>query len=193
VSTHTFPKYRWKGRFVGRRVNCARVPLLPASLASRVLDDPRGIPYLFVWRSPDDGTVREAVRVVTYSEPSDPYPLDWTGWIEIKRPDGTHTLVRTILRQLPRNGGKAGFLVCPLCEAPSRALYGWRVGGQFTNSTQRSAWGCRACQGLRYSSEGGALVFRGRGLLALLGPSRADRPQSWYPHVVANPKEYCEL
>ena len=37
-------------------------------------------------------------------------------------------------RPLPRNDGKARFVVCPLCRKPGRALYGWRVNRRRTNS-----------------------------------------------------------
>lgn len=91
--------YLWRrceGRFFGRRVNCEQVPLLPACTVARVLDNPRGIPHLLIWRSRDDGTVQEAVRVAPYREPENPFVSDWTGWVEIKRTDGTRRLVRTI-------------------------------------------------------------------------------------------------
>src|ERR1039457_4443834 len=88
---------RIAGRFFGRRVNCEYVPMLPAWLVRAVLGDPRKIPYLLVWRSERDGEPKEAVRLSRCSEPG---PWDWTGWVEIKRTDGTHTLVRTVERGL---------------------------------------------------------------------------------------------
>ena len=190
----TYPRYRRGGLFFGRRVNCESVPALPASAVRHVLDDPRKIPYLLVWKSPWDGTVQEAVRVAAYSEPPGPVPLDWTGWVEIRRTDGSRSLVRTIEGPMPRNGGRARFLICPSCHKLRRALYGWEPGGRFTNSAQTSRWQCRACAGLRYASEGGARVHRGRGALArlfelALGPCRSLRPEPWYPLVFASPAQ----
>ena len=63
-----------------------------------VLDDPRHVPYLMVWK------------------------------------DLRSEKVITIERPLPRNGAKARFVVCPLCQKPRRALYGWRVNRRRTNS-----------------------------------------------------------
>ena len=96
-----------------------------------MLDDPRHVPYLMVWKDQRSDEVIEAVRVCAYSRADS---LDWTGWVEVKRTDGSHVLVRTIERPLPRNGGKARFVVCPLCQKPRRALYGWRVNRTRTNS-----------------------------------------------------------
>lgn len=180
-----YPKYRRGGRFFGRRVNCEQVPLLPAWVLGRVLTDPRSIPYLLVWRSRSEGTVQEAVRVAVYSEPPGPYPLDWTGWVEVKRTDMTRTLIRTVSRSLPRNSATIRLALCPDCGSGRRALYAWEPGGEYTTSVVRSRWKCRACAGLRYASEGGALVFRPRGLLARCGPWPAhERPESWLPEIL---------
>lgn len=193
-----YPRYRRGGRFFGRRVNCEQVPLLPAWAVSRFLDDPRNIPYLLVWTSRSDGEVQEAVRIcreAAHASSDDPPPSQWTGWIEIKRPDGDCTYIRTTRRPLPRNGGQALFLVCQGCQKAHRALYGWRPGGRYTTSVERSPhWECRACAGLRYASEGGALVHRGRGAIARLfemydGPLRSDRPVPWYPYVFTSPND----
>jgi len=189
VSGRTYPRYRCGGRFYGRRVNCEQVPILPAWAVSRVLDDPRRIPYLLVWRSRFDGTVQEAVRVASYSEQGNPFVLDWTGWIEIKRTDQTRIFIRTILRALPRSGNVRLF-VCPDCTIPRRALYGGEPGGRFTTSAQRCSWRCRVCAGLRYASEGGALLIRCRGRLGrMFGAAHSDRPESWYPYVFSSPAD----
>ena len=164
----TSAKYRRGGRFFGRRVNCEQVPLLPAWAVARVLDDPRKIPYLLIWTSREDGTVQEAGRVVCFTSPDSLVSLHWAGAVEIKRPEGKSDLIRTIQRPLPRNGGRVRLLVCPYCNVPRRALYGWGPGGRFTSSVIRSTWGCRACNKLRYASEGGALVFRSRWTFARL-------------------------
>jgi hypothetical protein len=174
-----------------RRVNCEGVPLLPARIVQLVLDDPRKIPYLLVWRSPWDRTVKEAVRID--QERSQLPPFDLTGWVEIKRPDGTRSVFRSVERALPRNGGKVRLLACPACGHPRRALYGWRPGGPYTTSVERSPrWECRVCAGLRYSSEGGALLHRSRSAFMRLieqqfGAFRSPRPDPWYPDVLSSP------
>jgi hypothetical protein len=154
------------GRLFGHRVNCEHVPSLPAAILGQVLDDPRKIPYLLVWRSRSDGTAREAVRIASYSEPPGRFPIDWTGWVEVRRPDGTCSLIRTVTHILPRNGGKTRLLICSYCNLPRRAIYGWEVDqwGRYSTSARMCSWQCRACAELRYESEGG-LVHRGRGAL----------------------------
>jgi len=182
------------GRFSGRRVNCEYVPQIPAGAVRWVLDDPRKIPYPFVWLGERGGKVKEAVRVSAYSEPG---PSDWTGWVQFKRADaptiGTYTRIRTIERPLPRNGSKTLLLVCWECRKACRALYGWEARGQYTNSVERRNWQCRACAGLRYSSEGDALLFRGGLISRLLGlpvpDSPSPRPEPWLPYVFASPMD----
>ncbi len=191
----TYPQYRCHGRFFGRRVNCEGVPLLPARIVQLVLDDPRKIPYLLVWRSPWDRTVKEAVRIDR--ERGQLAPFDLTGWVEIKRPDGTRSVFRAIEREMPRNGGKLHLLACPSCGHPRRALYGWRPGGPDTTSVERSPrWECRVCAGLRYASEGGALVLRGGAISRLLRMNVPDmsspRPEPWLPHVFTSPRDAAE-
>lgn len=197
MSKGVFVQNRRDGRFFGRRVNCEQVPFLPARAVGRVLDDPRKIPYLLIWRSRKDGTVQEAVRIVPHAEIGGSDELDWTGGIEIKRHDGTPNFILTVLRTLPRNGGRVRLLICPYCQIPRRGLYGWEPGGRFTTSVVRSTWGCRKCNGLRYESEGGALVQRGRGAIfqffkAALGPWSSPRTQPWCPHVLTFPKDAAE-
>lgn len=192
-----YPSYRCGGRFYGRRVNCEQVPLLPGWIVGRVLDDPRRIPYLLAWRSRSDYTVQEAVRISPYSELPGPFLLDWTGCVEIKRYDKTRTLVRTVLRSVARKGAKCRLLVCPGCQMPRRALYGWRPGGQYTTSVITSQWECRTCLGLRYASEGGALVIRGRGRFFKMiemqfGTSRSPRPDLWYPEIYNSREQMAE-
>src|SRR4029077_19148092 len=139
----------------------------PSSRAvARMLDDPRKIPYLLVWKSSSIGRVQEVVRVAAEVAP-DSLPRE-TGWVEIKRPDGWCSFIRTVVSPLPRNKGKSRLLVCPYCQAPRRALYGWTPGGGFTSSVQQTHWRCRGCAGLRYASEGGALVLRSRWAFARL-------------------------
>src|ERR1700674_5661480 len=52
----------------------------------------------------------------------EPDGLDWAGWVEVKRTGGTRNLVGMVERPLPRNGGMARLLVCPLCNELRRAL-----------------------------------------------------------------------
>jgi hypothetical protein len=179
---------RYEGRFFGRRINCEQVPLLPAWVVAQVLDDPKKIRYLLVWKSRSDNTVQEAVHIAPCSE---------IGVVEIRRQDGATNLIRTASRPLPRNGGSARLLICPRCEIPRRGLYGWEPGGRFTSSAVSSNWGCRACNKLRYVSEGGALALRGRGAIAQMfeasfGRSRSNRPEPWYPDVFASPEEAAQ-
>ena len=80
----SYPESRCEGRFFGRRVNCEQVPFLPAWAVAWVLDDPRKIPYLLVWKRPEDCSVREVVRISTYGQ----FPPDWAGWVEIRASSG---------------------------------------------------------------------------------------------------------
>jgi hypothetical protein len=191
VRGRLYPRFRCAGRFYGRRVNCERVPMLPAWVVGRMFDDPRKIPYLLVWKS-DDGTVAEAVRLSVQIDPPVPFSPDWHDVFEIKPPDRGRNFLRTILRPLPRNGAKVRLVVCPYCDTPRRALYGWAPGGQYTSSVHRSDWRCRACAGLRYASEGGALVLRSRGrwfrLIETQFHAPSARPESWLPYVFTSPE-----
>jgi hypothetical protein len=182
-------KRRYDGRFFGRRLNCESVPALPAATVRRVLDDPRRIPYLLIWKSPWDDEVKEAVRVSHLG--STPY-LPEAHSIEVKRTDGSTVQLRALKRPLPRNSGYDILLACPHCCGLRRALYGWEAAGQYTNSAQISSWQCRTCAGLRYAWEGGALVHRGRGAIARVfelmdGPLRSERPKPWYPYAFTSP------
>jgi hypothetical protein len=139
---------------------------------AQVLGDPKKIPYLLVWRRLSDDTIQEAVHVVPQSE---------IGFDEIRRQDGTCNCICTFSRHL-RNGGKAQSLICPFCQIPRRGSYGWKADGPVTSSVVSSGWGSRACNKLHCSSEGGALVIRGRGAISqmyhdTLGSSRSDRPE----------------
>jgi len=70
-------------------------------------------------------------------------------------------------------------------------LYGAGVGddGRFY-AVRRANWECRKCAGLRYASEGGALLIRSRGRLGrLFGVGRIARPEPWLPYVLASPMD----
>jgi hypothetical protein len=94
------------------------VPMLPAQVARRILDDPRNIPYLLVWKS-DYGEVKEAVRVIRLGPP--PY-LPTADSIEVKRTDGSVSHIRAIKRpprlfQFPwANATLRSPLASPVCH-----------------------------------------------------------------------------
>lgn len=141
-------------------------------------NDPRGIPYLLVWKDERDSQIKEAVRLARYVDPRDSAA---THHVELKRTDGSLTILPTVWRMLPRHGGRALLLVCSCCGVPRRHIYGWewdRFSGR-SNRVRRIAWKCRSCAGLCYSSEGGYLrpgrLFRAFGNL--------PRPESWFPYV----------
>lgn len=185
-----YQRKRRGGRFFGRRVNCEQVPLLPAWAVAWVLDDPRKIPYLLVWKNPRSGIVEEAVRISRHDERPYLDGIVWNDAVEIKRTDGTSTIICAVPRPLPRNGGNTRLLFCPYCQIPRRALYAWEVDhwGRYTTSARTAAWKCRACASLRYTSEGGALVLRSRWSFFRMieqryGGFRSPRPEPWYPYV----------
>ena len=171
----------WNGHFLGfwARLNCENIPVIPAWIVRSNLNDPRRIPYLLVWKGRRDGEVKEAVRLARYFDPHDPSAVN--NHVELKRTDGTATVLRIIWRMLPRNGGRALFLVCSYCGVPRRHVYGWEWDSfsGWSNRVRQTSWRCRSCARLRYSSEGGYLrpgmVFRAFGNL--------PRPDLWLPYV----------
>lgn len=185
------PIRRYDGRFCGFRINCETVPVLPALAVRMVLDDPRRVPYLFLWQGRMDGEIKEAVRVarsILWTQPGQAEA------VEIKRTDGS--IVPTYLQwRWQPHGGRSLLLRCWRCQRPSRALYGAGVGddGRYY-MVRRADWECRRCAGLRYSSEGGALVIRSRGVIGRwFGPARCDRPDLWYPLVFSSPSQAAPL
>lgn len=181
----------WHGHFLcfRARINCESIPVVPASLVRTNLNDPRGIPYLLIWKDERDGEVKEAVRLGRCR------PTGLDGFVELKRPDGRAAVLRLVWRMLPRNGGRALLLLCPGCHTPRRFVYGWEwesFSGR-SNVVRRTDWKCRSCNQLRYSSEGGHLLLRGGPISRLLGLHCPDisspRPEPWYPLVFSNPNE----
>lgn len=176
---------RYDGRFFGRRVNCEHVPALPAWAVRCVLEDPRKIPYLLIWKSRVDGGIKEAVRL------SDLGPTQYlpnAQSIEVKRTDQSVVHLRVLNRPLPRHRGHDISLACPHCCALRRFLYAWEAGGEYTHSAIVSMWQCRSCAGLRYSSEGEALLLRSRGNLGrMFGTIHSNRPDPWYPEIYPSP------
>jgi hypothetical protein len=174
-------------RFIGfrARINCESIPVIPACLVRCWLDDPRRISYLLVWKDDRSGEIKEAVRLAWYVDPSDPdAPCNH---VELKRTDGTFTVLRIVWQMLPRNGGRALLLNCSYCDTPRRHVYGWEWDSHsgWSNTVRQIAWQCRGCARLRYSSEGGYLrpgpLFRAFGNL--------PRPASWFPYVFTDPDD----
>ncbi len=181
----------WHQHFIGSwaRLNCENTPVIPAWLVRSNLNDPRRIPYLLVWKEEPDGQIKEAVRLTCC--------VSHDSWchVELKRTDGSTTVLRIVWRMLPRNGGRALLLACFSCYAPCRHVYGWEwdsVSG-WSNRVRSISWQCRSCARLRYSSEGSALVIRGGPISRLLGRSFPDvpspRPEPWLPYVFSSPAD----
>jgi len=176
--------------FIGSwaRLNCENMPVIPAIPAWLVrsnLNDPRRIPYLLIWKDERDGEVKEAVRLARYIEPSNSCVTD--NYVELKRTDGSATVLRVVWRMLPRHGGRALLFFCPYCQMPRRHVYGWEWDSfsGWSNRVRNVSWRCRSCARLRYSSEGGHLRQSGRGALAALFRvlGNLPRPESWLPYV----------
>jgi hypothetical protein len=160
-----------------------------------MLDDPRNVPYLMIWMDQDSERILEAVRVAPFTEMDEEIP--WARCVEIKRADGETNRVLTIERPLPRNGGKARLVICPRCPRPRRALYPWRLDPSRRRAVFTSGWQCRSCAQLRYTSEGGALIFRprkdfGRLIKVVEGPKK-DHLECWYPYVFADPRNAAAI
>ena len=174
------------GHFLGfwARLNCENMPVIPASAVRSCLDDPRGIPYLLIWKDARDGKIKEAVRVACQRDFTGCVELnraDSQNYVEVKRTSGSATILQIVWRTLPRNNGRALFLRCPYCETPRRHVYGWEWDSfsGWSNRVRSISWRCRSCARLRYSSEGGylrpSMMFRAFGNL--------PRPESWLPYV----------
>ena len=175
----------WHQHFIGyrARINCESVPLLPAWAVRCYLDDPRKVPYLLVWQGPRDGQVKEAVRLAPFVDPHSS-PAETYGLVEAKRSDASVSVLRFVWRMLPRNGGRALLLCCLYCSKPCRSLYGWEWDScsGVSNRVRQITWRCRACAGLRYASEGGALCPPKE--FAVFG--NYSRPDPWLPWVFSN-------
>jgi hypothetical protein len=145
-------------------------------------------PYrtLRIWKDERlGGKIKEAVRLARYVDPHD--SLATNNHVEIKRTDGSFTVLRFVWRMLPRNGGQALLLVYSGCNTPRRHVYGWEWDSfsGWSNRVGRINWRCRSCARLRYSSEGGYLrpgvMFRSFGNL--------PRPALWLPYVFMSPRD----
>src|ERR1700722_8993166 len=105
----------WHGHFLGfsARLNCENIPVIPAWLVRCWLEDPRRIPYLLVWKDERYGGIKEAVRLTWYVDPSNSNAP--RNHVELKRTDGTATVLRIVWQMLPRNGGRTLWLNCSYC------------------------------------------------------------------------------
>ena len=107
-----------------------------------------------------DGEIKEAVRLARYIDPHDSRAEN--NHVEMKRTDGSATILRVVWRMLPRNGGRAFFLSALLRHAtPSRL---WLGMGQLFGMVEQSQENQLAMPVLCSA----ALLFRRR-----LSPSRA--------------------
>jgi len=154
------------------------MPVIPAWIVRSNFNDPRKIPYLLVWKRESDGKIMEVLRLLCYS----PGPL-----VELKRSDGSKTILRIVSQMMPQNGGQALLMLCPYCDTPRRFVYGWEWDSfsGWSNRVRSISWRCRSCARLRYSSEGGYLRG-GRGWLARTTGfdwGNLPRPESWLPYV----------
>lgn len=188
----------WHGYFLGfwARLNCEEMPVIPAWLVRCNLDDPHKIPYLLIWRRESDHKIMEAVRLAQYIAAG----TEGNTYVELKRPNGERTILRIIWRMLPRNGGRALLLVCPYCNTPRRFVYGWEWDSfsGWSNRVRQVPWCCRACNRLRYSSEGGYLRGGRDWLSRFMGfdPGNLPRPEPWLPYVFTSLEEagdFCNL
>lgn len=175
------------------------MPVIPARLVRRCLDDPRRISYLLVWKDErHDGEIKEAVRLARYVDRHDSSAAQ--NHVELKRTDGSATVLRIVWRMLPRNGGRALLLVCSYCRTPRRHVYGWEWDSSsgWSNRVRQISWQCRSCARLRYSSEGGYLRPTGLGGLGRLGAvlgayGNLPRPKLWLPYVFISPEEAVDV
>jgi hypothetical protein len=164
------------------------MPVLPARLVGNCLNDPRKIPYLLIWQDSRDGQIKEAARLARYVDPNDRCARH--NHVELRRTDGSVTILRFIWQMLPSKGGRSLLLVCSYCNAPRRYVYGWEWDSfsGWSNRVRSISWRCRSCARLRYSSEGGYLRPSGLRRLGRLGAMLAGygnlpRPESWLPYV----------
>jgi hypothetical protein len=180
------------GHFLGfwARLNCENMPVIPAWLVRSNLNDPRKIPYLLIWKDErHSGDIMEAVRLAHGG---------FSDHVELKRTDGSATVLRIVWRMLPRNGGCALLRACSSCNAPRRHVYGWEWDSfsGWSNRVRSISWRCRSCARLRYSSEGGQLRGSGRGAIAAFFRAsfgNLPRPESWLPYVFNSPEEAAKL
>jgi hypothetical protein len=116
----------WHQHFIGSwaRLNCENSPVIPAWLVRSNLDFPRGTPYLLLWKDErHGGEIKEAVRLTGYVDPHGRRATN--NHMELKRTDGSTTVLRIVGRMLPRNGGRAWLRIRAYRNTPRRHVYGW--------------------------------------------------------------------
>ena len=106
--------WRKGGRFYGYRINCEQVPMLGACTVRAILDDPRMIPYLVIWKSRKGNEVKQAVRLARSVPRTN---LSEVESVDIKWPDGSTVRVYLVWRRQP-HGGCALLLRCSRCGLP---------------------------------------------------------------------------
>jgi hypothetical protein len=186
----------WDGKFLGFRArkNCEEMPAIPAWIVRNNLNDPRRIPYLLVWKDGRDDEIKEAVRLACYLTSG----AERTWMVELKRTDGSITVLSIVWRMLPHNCGRALFLLCPSCRVPRRHVYGWEWDSSsgWSNVVRSIDWRCRSCARLRYSSEGGYLrpAYGRFGQIGVMLRTLGNlpRPESWLPYVFNSPEAAAE-
>src|SRR5258707_14006219 len=90
------------GRFYGYRINCEQVPMLGACTVRAILDEPRMIPYLVIWKSRKGNEVKQAVRLAR-SVPRTNLSEVESGYI--KCPDGSPVRVYLVFRRQSHGWG----------------------------------------------------------------------------------------
>ena len=93
--------WRNGGRFYGYRINSEQVPMLGACTVRAILDDPRMILYLVVWKSRRSNEVMQTVRLARSVPRTN---LSEVESVDIKWPDGSTVRVYLVWRRQPRLG-----------------------------------------------------------------------------------------
>jgi hypothetical protein len=107
----------------GRGSTARTCPSYRHGLCAVVSTIRKKIPYLLVWKDEKhDDKIKEAVRLARYVGPSISRMTD--NYVELKRTDGSTTVLRILWQMLPRNGGRVLLLVCSYCNALRRHVYG---------------------------------------------------------------------
>src|SRR5947209_3488029 len=105
-------------RFSGFRVNCERVPRLPAWIIGRAVCDPKQRPYFLEWRN-GNFEACERLRVGPGIDGE---------WITVMQDERCGQRIRVIFATMPRRA-RMLLLFCPNCGIPRRYLYGWEICG----------------------------------------------------------------
>jgi hypothetical protein len=84
------------------------MPVIPAWLVRSCFDDPREILYLLIGKDWRDGEIMEAVRLSHFIVCG----RERNAYVELKRTNGSTTILRVAWRMLRGNGGRAATLLC---------------------------------------------------------------------------------